>query len=124
MLRVSAIANQTLRFYRQTTNARPVTSSELIDSTIPLFQGRLNNSQITVERRDRTRREVLCFDGEIRQVLSNLIGNAIDAMSATGGQLLIRTREGTDWTTGRHGVVLTVADTGSGISPEAFPSIF
>ena len=105
--RVSAIANQTLRFHRQATNARPVTGPELIDATVPLYQGRLLNAQVRVERRDRTSQPVTCFEGEILQVLSNLIGNAIDAMSHNGGRLLIRSREGTDWRTGRKGIVLT-----------------
>jgi signal transduction histidine kinase len=114
--RVTAIANQTLRFHRQSTNARPVTSQELIDATLPLYQARLVNAQVKLERRERTDRAVTCFDGEIRQVLSNLIGNAIDAMSSDPCRLLIRSREGRDWVTGRQGVVLTIADTGSGIS--------
>jgi len=123
--RVSAIANQTLRFYRQSTNPRPTTSEDLIGGTLPLYQGRLTNSRVTIERRDRTRRSFTCFDGEIRQVLSNLIGNAIDAMNATrGGRLLIRSREATDWTTGRKGVVLTVADTGPGMSSHTLSRIF
>jgi len=122
--RVSAIANQTLRFYRQSTNPKPVTSDDLIGGTLPLYQGRLANSHVKVERRDRTRRAITCFDGEIRQVLSNFIGNAIDAMSLSGGRLLIRSREGTDWTTGRLGVILTVADTGSGMSPHTLSKIF
>jgi len=122
--RVSAIASQTLRFYRQSTNPKPVTSDDLIGATLPLYQGRLANSHVNVERRDRTSRAVTCFDGEIRQVLSNFIGNAIDAMSLSGGRLLIRNREGTDWTTGRLGVILTVADTGSGMSPHTLSKIF
>ena len=122
--RVSAIANQTLRFHRQSTNARPVTATELIDATVPLYQGRLLNAQVRVERRDRTNRPVTCFEGEILQVLSNLIGNAIDAMSPNGGRLLIRSREGTDWRSGRKGVVLTVADTGTGMSLHTLSRIF
>jgi signal transduction histidine kinase len=122
--RVSAITNQTLRFHRQSTNARPVTGPELIDATVPLYQGRLLNAQVRVERRDRPSRPFTCFEGEIQQVLSNLIGNAIDAMSPNGGRLLIRSREGSDWRSGRKGVVLTVADTGSGMSRHTLSRIY
>ncbi len=122
--RVSAIANQTLRFHRQATNARPVTGTELIDATVPLYQGRLLNAQVRVERRDRASRPLTCFEGEILQVLSNLIGNAIDAMSPNGGRLLIRSREGTEWRSGRKGVLLTVADTGCGMSPHTLSRIY
>jgi signal transduction histidine kinase len=123
--RVSAIASQTLRFYRQSTNPRPARAEDLIGGTLPLYQGRLTNSRVTIERRDRSRRPFICLDGEIRQVLSNLVGNAIDAMNATrGGRLLIRSREATDWTTGRQGVVLTVADTGPGMSSHVLSRIF
>ena len=93
--RVSAIANQTLRFHRQSTNPKQVTGAELIDATVPLYQGRLLNAHVRVERRDRNSRPVTCFEGEILQVLSNFIGNAIDAMTPRGGRLLIRSREGT-----------------------------
>jgi signal transduction histidine kinase len=122
--RVSAIANQTLRFHRQSTNPSKVTAIELIDATVPLYQGRLLNARVKVERRDRATRPVTCFEGEILQVLSNLIGNAIDAMSPNGGRLLIRTRDGCDWTTARKGIVITVADTGDGMSPHTLSRIF
>jgi signal transduction histidine kinase len=122
--RVAAIANQTLRFYRQSTKAKPVSVEELIDGTLPLYQGRVSNYDIKIERGDRVCGAVTCFDGEIRQVLSNLVGNAIDAMSGRGGRLLLRTREGRDWKTGRRGVVLTVADTGAGMSAHTRARIF
>jgi hypothetical protein len=43
-------------------------------------------------------------------------------MSGRGGHLLLRTREGRDWKTGRTGVMLTVADTGTEMS--TFTRIF
>lgn len=122
--RVTAIANQTLRFHRQSTSQKPVTSGELIDATLLLYQGRFMSLRVNLERRERTQRAVTCFDGEIRQVLSNLVGNAIDAMSRMNGRLLIRSREGRDWATGRRGVVLTVADTGAGMSPQTRAKIY
>jgi signal transduction histidine kinase len=114
--RVTAIANQTLRFHRQSTNQKPVSAKELTDATLPLYQGRLTNARARLAILHRTDRAVTCFDGEIRQVLSNLIGNAIDALPSAGGRISIRSREATDWATGRRGVVLTVADNGAGMS--------
>jgi two-component system sporulation sensor kinase C len=57
-------------------------------------------------------------------VLNNLVGNAIDAMAGAGGRLSLRTREGTDWASGAGGIFFTVADTGSGMSPETVKRIF
>ncbi len=87
-------------------------------------QSRLVNSGIRVEHKLKVTRPVLCFDGEIRQVLNNLVGNAIDAMAAKGGRLLLCAREATDWPTGRSGLLLTVADTGSGIDGANLRHIF
>jgi signal transduction histidine kinase len=122
--RVSAIANQTLRFHRQSTNPKPVTAAHLIDATLPLYQSRISNARVKVERRDRALRPVTCLDGEIRQVLSNLIANAIDALSETERRLSIRSRDSTDWQTGRSGVTLTIADTGSGMSADTISHVF
>ena len=83
--RVSAIASLALRFHRQSTNPHPVGAASLIDATLPLYQGRISNARVKVERRDRARRTVTCLDGEIRQVLSNLIGNALDALCGQNG---------------------------------------
>ena len=122
--RVSVIANQTLRFHKQSSKPQSITCEDLIGSAISVYQGRLVNSNVEVERRKRAKHPVLCFEGEIRQVLSNLIINAIDAMHPRGGRLLMRSREGTDWKTGRKGLILTVADTGSGMSPDTAAKIF
>jgi signal transduction histidine kinase len=122
--RVSAIANQTLRFHRQSTKPKQVTGAELIDATVPLYQGRLLNAHVKLERRDRGNLPITCFEGEILQVLSNLIGNAIDAMAPRGGRLFVRCREATEWKTGRQGIVLTVADTGCGMSPNTLTKMF
>jgi PAS domain S-box-containing protein len=122
--RASVITNQTLRFYRQTTSPRKVGSDELFEGVLSIYQGRLVNSHITTLQRLRSKEPVRCFDGEIRQVLSNLVGNAIDAMHPAGGRLLLRSREATDWTSGRRGVTLTIADTGSGMTPEVRARIF
>jgi signal transduction histidine kinase len=45
-------------------------------------------------------------------------------MSPRGGRLLIRSREATEWKTGKKGIVLTVADTGCGMTPHTLARIF
>lgn len=81
-------------------------------------------ASVQVELRKRAQRSILCFEGEIRQVLSNLVGNALDAMSEAGGRLLVRSRHGTNWKTGVKGLALTIADTGPGISSPALSKIY
>ena len=121
--RVSAIANQTLRFNKQPSKPTNITCSALISSALAIYQGRINNSGVTVEKRKKAQRAVMCFEGDVRQVISNLIVNAIDAMP-NGGRLLLRSRDGRDWKTGRAGLVITVADTGTGMSRETKERLF
>jgi PAS domain S-box-containing protein len=123
--RVSAIANQTLRFHKQSSSPQEISGEQLIDSVVSMFQSRIVNSRIQVEVRERTQVTVRCFEGEARQVLSNLVSNAIDAMQPSGGgRLLLRSRAGRDWTTGRRGLVITIADTGSGMPASVLNRIF
>jgi signal transduction histidine kinase len=121
---VSAIANQTLRFHKQSSRPQLVSCEDLFESALLIHQGRIVNSGVVVQKRKRATDGVLCFDGEIRQVLNNLLGNAIDAMSAGGGRLLIRSRHATDWESNRKGLMLTVADTGSGMSAATRKKLF
>ena len=116
--RAAAVTNQTLRFHKQSTRPTEITGKELLRSVLTIQHGRLLNSKVQVEERMRARTPVFCFEGEIRQVLNNLIGNAIDAMHPMGGRVLLRTRDGRNWQTGKPGLVLTVADTGPGMSPQ------
>ena len=104
--RIPAISNQTLRFYRQSTNPREVTAEDLFESVLSIYQGRIVNSRVKVEQDKISSSPVLCFDGEIRQVLDNLVGNAVDSMSAEGRRLVLRSRTATNWNTGEQGLRL------------------
>src|SRR6201999_4023210 len=99
----------TLRFHKQSTKPQPTSCLDLFSSTLNLYESKLRNSRIVVEKRKRANELVSCYEGDVRQVISNLITNAIDAMP-NGGRLLVRSREATEWKTGRRGLALTVAD--------------
>ncbi len=121
--RVAKITVQTLRFHRRSTRAGQTDPEEFAATVLPLFESRLRQSEVSIERRYRPAPKVLVHDGGIRQVVANLVGNATDALSG-GGRLLLRTAPARHPRTGVPGVAITVADTGSGISPEALPHIF
>ncbi len=122
--RVAQITSQSLRFYKQSTKPQAVRCDELLDGVLDVYQGRLQNAHVTLEVRERMTESIVCLESEIRQVLSNLVRNAIDAMMGTGGRLLVRSREATEWRNGGRGVVLTVADTGSGMSAVTMRKIY
>ena len=57
-------------------------------------------------------------------MLNNLVGNAIDAMGGRSGRILLRSAEATHRQTGEAGVVLTVADDGSGMDKKTLANLF
>lgn len=122
--RVSAITAQTLRFHRQSTSPQEVDVNGLVQEMLNFYTGRLRNSNAAPLTRLRAQQPVRCFDGEIRQVLANLITNALDALAPGTGKLFLRTRVGSRWSDGQRGIVFTIADTGSGITPEAAKRLF
>ena len=122
--RMSEITQQTLRFYRQSTLPARATMGELLDSVLDMYTARLGTQGITLERRYEPSLDVYCFAGEIRQVISNLVSNAMDA-TAGGGRLIVRARRSRDWVHPvRDGVRMTIADTGSGMIEEVRERLF
>lgn len=121
--RVSNIASQTLRFHRQAASHGRCMAEKLFRESVSIYQGRLVNSQIEVVERHRASEEIDCFEGEIRQVLSNLIANAIDAMPF-GGRLLLRSIPAMHPRLNVRGIALTVADTGIGMSAAVRDKVF
>jgi len=123
LARVSQIVTQTLRFHRQSARPTLTTATQLIEPVINLYQGRILSSSIRFETRYRSQVQLQCFESEIRQVLNNLIANAVDAMRS-GGKLTIRVKDGFDSSSGVRGVSILVADTGHGMSRATMARIF
>jgi len=122
--RVTHITTQTLRFYRQSTRPIETNVHELMETVLALYDIRMRAQGIQVERQFGEIATIIAHDGEIRQVLANLIGNAVDAMQAEGGKLLLRTRQSREWKTGRRGITVSVADTGPGMNIDILGHIF
>ena len=122
LARVSAIATQTLKFYRDTGKPSLVDLSESIDSVLVLYAARLAALQIRVVREINSIPPLLAKSGELRQLFANLIGNAIDAMRE-GGKLRIRARAINNGNQQKY-LRVSIADTGSGIPSDLRTKVF
>jgi signal transduction histidine kinase len=125
--RVSHIVTQTLKFHRQSTDATRVRASEILDSVLSLFHGRIVTLNTVLTTDYDPDDSLLCYTGDMRQVFANLIGNALDATAdkkGERGRVVLRTRQGQCPVTGARGVRVTVADNGYGMSAATQRSIF
>jgi PAS domain S-box-containing protein len=123
LARISHIANQTLRFYRQSSRPTVTDPKDVLDSVISLYDRRLKDAQVVIDRQYRAVTPITAFAGELRQVFANLVGNALDAIGSDG-RIVLRQRPATEWSTGRKGVRISVGDTGHGMNPETMHRLF
>ncbi|MGB0124721.1 MAG: HAMP domain-containing sensor histidine kinase [Silvibacterium sp.] len=116
--RVVQISKQTLTFSRETSALVRVQLSELIEEVLALHTRRVGDKNLRVVRQYETTEPITVFPGEMRQVLSNLISNAIEA-TASRGRIVIRIRSTRMWA-GREtrGLRLSIGDNGTGIPAE------
>ncbi len=122
--RVAAFAHQTLGFVRETFAPAPVDVAEILDQVLHLYLRRLQAKHIHVEKQYDCSPALRGYPGELRQLFSNLIINAADAMN-DHGRMQVRIRRISSWSlSSRAGVRVTVADNGSGIDPENAARIF
>ena len=120
--RVSEITLQTLRFHRQQSKPGYIDMAEMLNTILSLYTGRFIVRVVTLATKISDAPKVFCLEGEIRQVLNNLIRNAVDAMPE-GGRLVVSLRPGCD-PHNRDGVRITIADSGEGISPQIVDRLF
>ena len=120
--RLSHIAARSLKFYRQHTAPSLSSLEELIESVLFFYETEIKMRGISLRRRYRKSSQVLYHPGEFRQVITNLIGNALDALSRHG-RLIVGVQPSTDGA-GRQGVAVTVADTGSGMDRDVLDRLF
>jgi signal transduction histidine kinase len=97
---------------------------ELLHSTLTMFADRLGPHSSTdakvavVKEFDKSLPEIPCYPGDLNQVWTNIIDNALAAMRDEGGTLTIRT--------GRQGNMarIEICDTGPGIPDDVRDRIF
>jgi len=121
--RVAHITKQTLSFYRESQQPVPVSLSDVLDNVLELQSRRIKANGITLEKQYRNGAVIQGFPVELKQVFLNLIGNSIQAMPE-GGRLRVTVEEGTEESTRRQGIRVSISDTGTGIDPRYTKRIF
>ncbi|HWR15267.1 MAG TPA: ATP-binding protein [Terriglobales bacterium] len=116
LARVSHMVRQTLGFYRDSSKPVWVDVSETVVQIVNLYRNKLQRKNVQLDMETSPAR-MHGFEGELRQVISNLISNAIDAVPLDG-HVTIRVRQL------RNHVSITVGDNGHGISPENRERLF
>jgi PAS domain S-box-containing protein len=116
--RISLYTRQTLGYYRDSGAHSGVACHHLINEILRGYQSKIQARNILVETTFDSLRPVYASKGELTQVLSAIISNAVDAMP-NGGRLSLRVRE----SNGAQIEILT-QDEGIGIPPENLPRIF
>ncbi|MFP5229084.1 MAG: ATP-binding protein [Acidobacteriota bacterium] len=124
LARVSEIVTENLRFHKELTTPVAVHISQVVDTALNLYQARLAAAEISIERDFRECSPVLRRPGELRQLILNLIANAVDAIGRDG-ILRIRIAGTHEHNNGsRPGVRITIGDNGSGIRPDIRNTLF
>jgi signal transduction histidine kinase len=108
-----------VRSYSQLDRAalQPTDVAGGLDSTLVLLRPKVGEGLTVVREYGADVPQVEAYAGELNQVWTNLIDNALDAMDGTG-TLRITTRADGD------GVVVEIADTGPGMPPEVAARAF
>lgn len=117
--RITSISEQMLTFSREARQPVKIYLSEVMENVLALFMPRIRRMNILlVKQYSSNDGAVIALPGEMRQVFSNLVGNALDAMNGAG-RLLIRIEHSHDWVNLQElGVRVLVCDTGPGIPRE------
>lgn len=116
--RISDLVTAVKRYsYMDQTALQEVDLREDIDNTLKIFGHRIKTGVTIIRNYDPALPKVCAYGGELNQVWTNIIDNAIDAMNGKG-ELRIKTCKELDY------AVVEIEDTGPGIPKEVQSRIF
>jgi PAS domain S-box-containing protein len=122
--RIAEITRHTLGFFRDTSVPVPVNISKVLAEVLNLYDRKLRFKKINLQTRLGENLEVIGFPGELRQVFSNLIANAVEAMNEGGSLWIKASPAGEQTNSHRAGVRVSFMDNGCGIDSGQMTQIF
>jgi PAS domain S-box-containing protein len=123
LVRVAHIAQQTLGFYRDSSTPVSLPVSGVIEDVLAIYERKLAFKSLTIDKHIEPGLTIFTSEGELKQILSNLIANAIDACRHAG-KLVVRAYASRHFRDGRPVTRIVIADNGIGIPAEHQPRVF
>ena len=109
--RIAHITRQTLGFYRESTAPTSFHVVTLITSVIDLLQAKIVSTQVVVKKECDDLLQITASFGELRQVISSLMLNSLDALGEDG-RITLRASSSRNPLTGSARTRITIADNG------------
>ena len=117
LMRIAQIVRQTLGFYRESVGPRKSDVGKIVGETVDVYRSRIASRDMKCEMELEKGLFAYVVPGELKQVVANLVSNAVDATDS-GGRLRVTVRRAGDK------AEIAVADTGCGIDIEHLPHVF
>ena len=114
--RVSRITKQTLAFYRESAEREPVALAEVLDGVTSILSSKISRKNVRITRSYQPC-TVRAMKGELRQLFSNLIDNAIEAVPFAGEIAIAIDCDDKRAT-------VSISDNGPGIAAQHLPRLF
>jgi len=118
------ISQQTLDFSKQSSQRLTVNVPGLLDKVLDFYAHKIRYKRISVNKRYGSTVEVSGFPGELRQVFTNLLVNAMEAVGIGTGRLTLHAFQASHWQSRVAGVRVVIADNGQGIHPDHRSKLF
>jgi PAS domain S-box-containing protein len=122
--RIAHITRQSLGFYRESSAHEHFQPAQVVREVTDFYSPRALARGITLIANTHTEMEILGAPGELRQILSNLLANSLDACPKDAVIRVDVAQASDPRNPTRTGVRITVADNGQGIAGEHLTSIF
>ncbi len=121
--RVTEIAHNTLAFYRESAAPVQVNLRRAIEGSLELLAKRARDKGVQISTDFSGPLMIEAYEGGVRQIVTNLVRNAIEA-SEQSGLIRVSAEPATDDVLRRDGYQLTFTDGGCGIPKASIPNLF
>jgi two-component system, NtrC family, sensor kinase len=122
LARAVEISRQTLGFTRDSATPVEVDVTSALVEILKFYGPKIRYKDVKVVTDFRGNARICAFPGKVRQIFSNLVINALEAVEPEQGHIVIRCRGCLN--RGLPGAQVTIADNGPGLSPAVQHKLF